>query len=109
MPGLPYAESHICIADAHGANERVVYSTPQHFEAPNWSRDGTYLLLNSSGQLYRLALSGGEPERVETGTITSGINNDHGISADGSKIAISAGPIYVLPAGGGEPKRITPE
>lgn len=108
MPQI-YAQSHICVADADGANERIVYSTSRHFEAPNWSPDGNYLLLNSGGQLYRLSPDGGDPERLDTGAVQSGINNDHGISADGSQIAISAGPIYVLPAGGGEPRRVTPE
>jgi dipeptidyl aminopeptidase/acylaminoacyl peptidase len=83
--------SHICIIDADGENERVIYATPEHFEAPNWSPDGTYLLLNSRGQLWRLPLAGdAEPEPVPTGAVT-GINNDHGISPDGSRFAISAG------------------
>lgn len=99
--------SHICIVDADGENERVIYATPEHFEAPNWSPDGTYLLLNSRGRLWRLPLAGGaEPEPVPTGAVT-GINNDHGISPDGSRFAISAGPIYTLPAAGGEPRRVT--
>jgi TolB protein len=56
--------------------------------------------------LWRLAVTGGEPEPVPTGKVT-GINNDHGISPDGRLLAISAGPIYVLPAAGGEPRRVT--
>jgi hypothetical protein len=43
--------------------KKVVYSTPRKFEAPNWSPDGRYLLLNSEGRLWRLPLAGGEPAR----------------------------------------------
>ena len=100
-------QSHICVTNVDGQNERVVFSTFEHFEAPNWSPDGKYLLLNSRGRLWRLPLDGsGEPQPVDTGTV-SGINNDHGISPDGATCAISAGHIYTLPAAGGEPSRIT--
>ena len=98
--------SHICITDVDGSSERIVYSGAEHFEAPNWSPDGSYLLLNSRGRLWRLLTTGGEPELVPTGAVTN-LNNDHGISPDGSLLAISAGAIYTLPAGGGEPRPIT--
>ena len=35
--------SHICIVDADGKSEHVVYSAPEHFGAPNGSPDGGYL------------------------------------------------------------------
>ncbi len=100
--------SHICVWDADGNNERVVYSTPEHFEAPNWSPDGDYLLLNSRGKLWRLPLAGesSEPVQVPTGNVTN-VNNDHGISPDGSLFVVSAGPMFTLPASGGEPRRVT--
>ena len=71
--------SHITIMDRDGKNARVIFSSPDVFEAPNWSPDGKYLLLNSRGKLWKLALTGGEPQPVDTGTVKS-INNDHGIS-----------------------------
>src|SRR3954454_7068386 len=86
-------ESHITVIDIRGKNAREIYSAPVHFEAPNWSRDGTYLLLNSGGKLYKLPVAGGEPTVVDTGSVT-GVNNDHGISPDGKLLAISAGQIY---------------
>lgn len=68
---------------------RVVWQTPELFEAPNWSPDGKYLLLNSEGLLYRLSLAGDpSPEKVDTGFATI-CNNDHGISPDGALYAIS--------------------
>ena len=102
----PPAESHITIAAADGTHPKVIYSASKIFEAPNWSPDGKYLLLNSGGKLWKLAPDGGEPVLVESGAIDR-INNDHGISRDGKWFAISAGQIYVLPSGGGEPRQIT--
>ena len=98
--------SHITVITPDGKAKEVIYSTSRHFEAPNWSRDGRYLLLNSEGKLWRLALTGGEPDPVDTGAIQR-INNDHGISPDGKWFAISAGQIYVLPSAGGEPRQLT--
>jgi Tol biopolymer transport system component len=99
--------SHVTVINADGTGARVLFSAPQLFEAPNWSPDGSYLLLNSQGKLWRLAVEGGnEPSAVPTGAVT-GINNDHGISPDGTRFAISAGHIYTLPAAGGEPRQIT--
>ncbi len=102
----PPAESHITIANADGTHPKVIYSTPKIFEAPNWSPDGKYLLLNSGGKLWKLSPEGGEPVVIESGAVDR-INNDHGISPDGKLFAISAGQIYVLPSSGGEPRQIT--
>ncbi len=98
--------SHITLINADGTGEKVIYSSPELFEAPNWSPDGKYLLLNSRGKLWKLAVTGGEPQQVDTGTVER-INNDHGISADGKWFAISAGQMYVLPSTGGTPKQVT--
>lgn len=98
--------SHVTIVSADGRDPRVIYSAPKLFEAPNWSPDGTYLLLNSEGRLWKLPVTGGEPQLVPTGSV-SGINNDHGISPDGKWFVISAGHIYLLPSTGGEPRQVT--
>ncbi|WP_117191493.1 TolB family protein [Rhizobium terrae] len=99
--------------DIRRRRNRVVWQTEALFEAPNWSPDGRYLMLNSDGLIYRLSLDGGMgPELVDTG-FAKRCNNDHGISPDGLRIAISdkvefgKSAIYVLPAGGGEPKLVT--
>jgi TolB protein len=99
--------SEVTLMTADGSKPKeVILSTDRHFEAPNWSPDGKYLLLNSEGKLWKLAVSGGEPELVATGAV-KGINNDHGISPDGKQFAISARQIYVMPASGGEPRQVT--
>ena len=45
-------------------DRRVAYVAATHFEAPNWSRDGSYFLFNQDGGIYRLPVSGGEPARI---------------------------------------------
>jgi Tol biopolymer transport system component len=94
-------------------DRKVVYCTSNHIEAPNWSHDGTYFLFNSRGHIYRLPVAGGEPQLVDTG-FAHQCNNDHGISPDGTQLAISDSSrggkslVYVLPVTGGTPTRITP-
>jgi Tol biopolymer transport system component len=93
-------------------DRRVVYTSRDHFEAPNWSRDGKHFLFNQDGRLYTLPVAGGKPQLLETEFATR-CNNDHGISPDGSQLAISdqskdgKSRIYILPIGGGTPRQIT--
>ena len=91
---------------------RIVWQTQQLVEAPNWSPDGQSLVINGDGLLYRLAVTGGEPQLIDTGFART-CNNDHGISPDGTTIVISdktqfgASTIYTLPAAGGVPQQVT--
>ena len=68
--------------------QTVVYVAPEHFEAPNWTRDGAFFLFNQDGRIYRLPVTGGKPEAIDTGFAIR-CNNDHGISPDSKFIAIS--------------------
>ena len=95
-------------------DRRVVWTTTNHIEAPNWTRDGAALIFNSrSGRIYGIPVTGGEPQVVDTGFATR-CSNDHGISPDGSTLVISdqsqadrRSRIYTLPLGGGVPKLVT--
>jgi hypothetical protein len=94
-------------------DRRVVFTTPARIEAPNWTKDGSSLLYNSGGRIYRITASGGRPELIDTGFATR-CNNDHGLSPDGTMLAISdqaqgahQSLIYTVPLSGGTPKRIT--
>jgi len=94
-------------------DRRVVYVTPGRIEAPNWTHDGSWLLFNSNGRIERLPVAGGTPETIDTGFAIR-CNNDHGISPDGTLLAISdqsqdehRSIIYIVPLGGGTPRRIT--
>lgn len=95
----------------------VVLQEDTHFEAPNWSTDSQYLLINEGGKLFRVYLEDGKKVMLNTGEAEN-CNNDHGISADGKFLAISnndpkndtnkgGSRIYVLPINGGIPKLIT--
>ena len=104
-------ESTLEIMSIETGERKIVYRAIQHFEAPNWSRDGKYLIYNSGGLLYTIPVEGGIPERLDTGKAVR-CNNDHGLSPDGSLLAISdqtdtASLIYVLPSSGGEPELVT--
>ncbi len=95
-------------------DRRVVYWTTNHIEAPNWSRDGGFLVFNGRGRLYKLPVKGGEPALVDTGSSIR-CNNDHGFSPDGTQLAISdssrpgGSRVYILPASGGTPRLVTPD
>jgi TolB protein len=108
-PGLHCTLETVPIASR---DRRVVYHTLDHIEAPNWSRDGKQLLFNSGGRIYRLPVVGGKPEFIDT-AFADHCNNDHGLSPDGARLAISdqsrngKSLIYVLPASGGTPQLIT--
>jgi TolB protein len=95
-------------------DRRVCYVTPTHIEAPNWLPDGSALIFNSGGRIFRIPVAGGMPETIDTGFATQ-CNNDHGISPDGTRLVISdqsqeqgQSLIYTVPIIGGTPKLITP-
>jgi len=104
-------ESTLEVVSIDTGEREAVYTTRDHIEAPNWSRDGRFFLFNHKGRLYSLPREGGQPRQVDTGTADH-LNNDHGLSADGRWLAISHSPkeesiIYVLPASGGSPRQVT--
>lgn len=105
--------SSVEIYNVVSCESRVVWQTDRLVEAPNFSPDGSYLLVNDDGLLYRLSLQGEtEVLPVDTG-FANLCNNDHGISPDGTLIAIcdkvqyGKSCIYILPAEGGEPRQVT--
>ncbi|MEC9344411.1 MAG: hypothetical protein VYD64_11270 [Pseudomonadota bacterium] len=105
--------SEVCIFDLESAATATIWRTDRLVEAPNWSRDGRFLVINGDGLLWRLDLAGGtDPVRIDTGFATR-CNNDHGISPDGATLVISDSSetgrscIYTLPVEGGVPVRIT--
>ena len=111
--GKPVLLSTLETITVASTDRHVEYVAAEHFEAPNWSRDGSFFLFNQDGKIYRLAMNGTEPVVVPTGA-QDRCNNDHGISPDGQSIAVSdssgsggKSSIYVVPIGGGTPRQIT--
>jgi TolB protein len=114
-PGRPVLHSSLETQSIASTDRRVVHVTPGRIEAPNWLRDGSTLIYNSGGRIYRIPASGGEPRAIDTGFATR-CNNDHGVSPDGTLLAISdqsqgrrQSLIYTLPVAGGTPKLVTPD
>jgi TolB protein len=104
-------ESTLEIVDVETGERQIVYRARAHFEAPNVSRDGSTLLFNQGGLLYTIPAAGGQPTRMDTGTV-NGCNNDHGYSPDGRLVALSCGPrgesrVHVVAASGGQPTLLT--
>jgi Tol biopolymer transport system component len=111
--GEAVLESRLETIDIASKARRVVYHARAHFEAPNWSRDGKYFLFNQDGRIYKLPVSGGKPQLLNTGFATR-CNNDHGLSPDGTQLVISdqsqrdnKSLIYILPSSGGTPRLVT--
>lgn len=102
-------ESTLEVYDLETGLRRVVQRQMDHFEAPNWQ--GDQLVINRHGRLYKIPVSGGSAELLDTG-FADQCNNDHGFSADGQWLAIShyhhgASRIFVLPAAGGTPRLVS--
>jgi TolB protein len=79
-------------------------------EAPNWSLDGTSLLLNGHGRLWRLDLESTERGLVPVDfEVLPELNNDHVLDPHGEHIYMSAmdGHIYRGALEGGEVDRVT--
>lgn len=105
--------SSLEVINVASRDRRVVYLAPERFEAPNWMRDGSSFLFNQKGRIYRLPVTGGTPQVIDTGFAIQ-CNNDHGISPDATELAISDqsqephnSRVYIVPIGGGVPRRIT--
>jgi Tol biopolymer transport system component len=118
----PQAEtviSRLEIFDLETGKRELVREENKHFEAPNWSVDGDYFVINQGGLLYRISKDGTDKKEIHSGEARN-CNNDHGISPDGSMIAISnndpvedapygSSRIYTIPISGGTPRLITPK
>lgn len=105
-------KSIVATIDIETGAETVVFQSDLHLEAPNWTLDDTALLVNGNGRLFRIDLKAPSLQEIDTG-FAKKLNNDHGISPDGTRLAISDSTlteescIYTLPIGGGDPQRVT--
>ena len=101
-----HVTSKVTVYDIATKTSKVIATLDGNYQAPAWSPDGKYLLMNTPSKLWKVDVATGVPTAVNTGDV-KGINNDHGISHDGKTLAVSAGNIYLLPSEGGAPHAIT--
>ena len=108
--------SSLYVYDMATGQSNMVTRELRHFEAPNWSRDGKYFLINAYGKLEKMSMTGDRMGYFNTGSVKD-CNNDHGFSFDGKNLFISSGKpsikehssfIFKVPSGGGEPVQLTP-
>ncbi len=115
-PPQPILRSKISIYDLTTKQVEIVYAGDQRIEAPNWSPDGSYLLVNSLGDLWKLPLGGAQPAALERINLSQPIrcNNDHGISPDGTMLLLSgstttSSQIFTANIDGSNVKLLTPK
>lgn len=104
----------LIVSDADGANERVVFASPDPIMSPSWSPDGRSLAYVS----FHTGLSAVYVQTLATGTqvqvsARSGINGAPAFSPDGSRLALALSrrdgnvDVYVLTLATQDLKRIT--
>ena len=100
--------SRVCVVNKDTGVVRTVIELPTLYEAPNWTNDGKWLIINGGGKLHRLAADGSSGLiEIPTGDVQS-CNNDHVLSPDNSEIYFSAaGKLYRIPFEGGTPRQIS--
>ena len=107
--------SHLYIYDLIKKNAKLIRTEKRHIEAPNWSRDDNYLVINSNGKLEKYDIDGNPMGIISTASLEK-CNNDHGISYDGKTLFFSSGKknikehnsfIYKMPILGGIPELLT--
>ncbi|PZR95294.1 MAG: biopolymer transporter Tol [Candidatus Nephthysia bennettiae] len=106
----PGQRAQLFVVAVDSGERRLVHdSSTLLFEAPNWTGDGEWLVINGDGLLFRLRADGsGDREQIDLGTVPA-INNDHVLSPDGHTVYVSAedGHLYAVPFAGGSPRRVS--
>jgi Tol biopolymer transport system component len=88
-----HMRSRLFVYDLRDNSTHLVFTADTVWEAPNWSPDGSYLIANSDGKIYKFSLKAdgtAEPQKLAIPDSYS-CNNDKAISPDGKKLAFSAG------------------
>jgi len=112
----PIKRSNVSVYDLKSRSIKVLYSADQMIEAPTYSPDGKYVLVNSRGDLWKLPIGSADPalQRISLGSVSK-CNNDKGISPDGKLIAFSSGAaghgsqVYTVSSTGGTPNMVIAE
>ncbi|MBR2128022.1 MAG: TIM barrel protein [Bacteroidales bacterium] len=110
--------SYLEIYDLETRTHSVLKEFPFRVEAPHWTPDGKYLVVNKDGKLYKISVDGtSDLIEIDTGALTC-VDINYVITADGKWIGLSSNSpsnqkhdsfIYMVPFEGGEPRRVTPQ
>lgn len=115
VPYRDFLGSNLEIMDVLTGHRKILARFDHSIQAPNWTRDGRYLVYNSNGFMYKYDIASGQVSTINTGFATNN-NNDHVLSFDGKLLAIShfdadnngKSSIFILPLDGSDnPKRVT--
>ncbi|MBV9538716.1 MAG: PD40 domain-containing protein [Acidisphaera sp.] len=107
----PSQISELVVINADGTRREVIFESCELFEAPNWTPDGRWLVVNADGRLYKISPDGREgPIRINTAPIED-LNNDHVLSPNGRVVYLSSRDrhLYAAPFDGGAAKRLSPD
>jgi Tol biopolymer transport system component len=106
-------KSQVWLGGPHLADPVLVLETDAMLvEAPNWSQDGTSLLINANGLLWSLDVTADDPQPVAIDFDgLPEINNDHVLDPDGEHVFMSAmdGHVYRGAISGGAVECVTPD
>ena len=101
------------MVDVFTGERKVLKEFDHVIEAPNWTKDGKYLVFNSNGRMCTHEMTSGEVKEIDTGFAID-CNNDHVLSPDNTELAVShftnedaTSRIYILPMSGGAPRLVT--
>ena len=108
-------KSYLNVIDIETGEVTVLHTYNKIIEAPNWNHKNNCLYFNSEGHIYKYDLATDATEMIDTG-VCDDCNNDHVLSADCAKIAVSHNTnhdwmqcqIYVCPIEGGSATLATP-
>jgi len=114
VPYQDYIGGAIEVLEVDTGRRATVFRSDRPIQAPNWTKDGRFLIYNVDGRIDRLELATAKSSPVATGFATAN-NNDHVLSFDGRRLGIShhsaddggESVVYTLPAKGGTPRRVT--
>ncbi|SHJ94383.1 Periplasmic component of the Tol biopolymer transport system [Pseudozobellia thermophila] len=114
VPYKEYIGSHLERMEVATGKRKILHTSTNSIQAPNWTPNNKSLIYNSEGLIYHYDLATGKIAQLDTDFVQNN-NNDHVLSFDGQMLGISSASgeeeygslIYTLPVSGGKPKRIT--
>jgi FlaG/FlaF family flagellin (archaellin) len=68
--------SSLYVYDVQSGKSTLILEEKRHFEAPNWSHDGSFLLINAYGKLEKVSINGTKLGTLNTGSVQKA-NNEY--------------------------------